>query len=242
MKIRYRAFTLAEVLITLSIIGVVAAMTIPVLINKIGDTVLNTQNKKAQAILANGIKMLMAKEEVMSLEDTALKGCGDDKGCIANEIKSSFKVLEDNSTSDDAFNGKYQFTNQENYEIWQDSGLSYVFSTPDGMIFGLMKNSEDNDNYLNVIADINGTKSPNKGGKDLCKYLLTQTASLSENCTAMEEFTPTSQCTVGDYAKCNESECLALNNIDLMAQGGTVSYIWFNNKCKRSFNMTPFRK
>ena len=49
MKIR--AFTLAEVLITLGIIGVVAAMTIPSLINSYQHKVLETQFKKAYAIL-----------------------------------------------------------------------------------------------------------------------------------------------------------------------------------------------
>lgn len=39
-------FTLAEVLITLGIIGVIAAMTLPVLVNKNSDKVLDVQYKK----------------------------------------------------------------------------------------------------------------------------------------------------------------------------------------------------
>ena len=41
-----KAFTLAEVLITLGIIGIVAAMTMPVLIAKYRSKVLETQFKK----------------------------------------------------------------------------------------------------------------------------------------------------------------------------------------------------
>lgn len=43
---RKNAFTLAEVLITLGIIGVVAAMTIPTLMNKTNDAELKSAYKK----------------------------------------------------------------------------------------------------------------------------------------------------------------------------------------------------
>ena len=45
---RKAAFTLAEVLITLGIIGVVAAMTLPALINKAEDKILESQYKKCK--------------------------------------------------------------------------------------------------------------------------------------------------------------------------------------------------
>ena len=48
-------FTLAEVLITLGIIGVVAAMTMPSLIHKFQNKVLETQYKKAVSIVSQAI-------------------------------------------------------------------------------------------------------------------------------------------------------------------------------------------
>ena len=57
------AFTLAEVLITLGIIGIVAAMTLPTLIADYQKKVLETQYKKGVAVLSNGIQMIMAKNE-----------------------------------------------------------------------------------------------------------------------------------------------------------------------------------
>ena len=47
------AFTLAEVLITLGIIGIVAAMTLPMLIAKYQKLVATTQLKRIYSILAN---------------------------------------------------------------------------------------------------------------------------------------------------------------------------------------------
>ena len=56
-KSRRVAFTLAEVLITLGIIGVVAALTIPSLIAKYQDKVLIQQTKKAFSAFQNGLAL-----------------------------------------------------------------------------------------------------------------------------------------------------------------------------------------
>ena len=50
-RLKKCAFTLAEVLITLGLIGVVAAMTIPTVVAKYQHKVLETQFKKAYSIL-----------------------------------------------------------------------------------------------------------------------------------------------------------------------------------------------
>ena len=62
-KSRRAAFTLAEVLITLGIIGVVAAMTLPALIQNYQKQVLLTQLKKNYAILNQAVQMLKAHND-----------------------------------------------------------------------------------------------------------------------------------------------------------------------------------
>ncbi len=57
------AFTLAEVLITLGIIGVVAAMTLPTLIQNHQKQVLLTQLKKNYAILNQAVQMMKAEHD-----------------------------------------------------------------------------------------------------------------------------------------------------------------------------------
>ena len=54
-----KAFTMAEVLITLGIIGVVAALTMPVILSKVEDKVLESQSLKTKNILANGMRLLI---------------------------------------------------------------------------------------------------------------------------------------------------------------------------------------
>ena len=54
------AFTLAEVLITLGIIGIVAAMTIPTLIADYQEKVLVTKVKQGHSQLMNAIQLYVA--------------------------------------------------------------------------------------------------------------------------------------------------------------------------------------
>lgn len=61
-KMRKRGFTLAEVLITLGIIGVVAAMTIPTLITNIKAAKLESQFKKAHATVLQAYRLMLADD------------------------------------------------------------------------------------------------------------------------------------------------------------------------------------
>lgn len=53
-----KAFTLAEVLITLGVIGVVAALTLPALINKYQKVVIKNRFKKAYSLVSQAIKQV----------------------------------------------------------------------------------------------------------------------------------------------------------------------------------------
>lgn len=63
---------MAEVLITLGIIGVVAALTLPTLMNNVQDKVLESQRQKAASVLASGYKKMLADNAVFSISDTPL--------------------------------------------------------------------------------------------------------------------------------------------------------------------------
>ncbi|MBO6087124.1 type II secretion system protein, partial [bacterium] len=66
------AFTLAEVLITLGVIGVVAAMTLPTLIHNYQKTVYVNQLKKSYSILEQAFQKMMADDGVQKLSDTSV--------------------------------------------------------------------------------------------------------------------------------------------------------------------------
>lgn len=72
IKYQKYAFTLAEVLITLAIIGVVAAMTLPTLISNHQKQTYVTGLKKAVNIAQNMLKKMQADEEASSVGATKL--------------------------------------------------------------------------------------------------------------------------------------------------------------------------
>lgn len=85
------AFTLAEVLITLGIIGVVAAMTLLVLIQNHQKQVYVTGAKKAVNVISNMLQKEMADEGVSSMLDTELiqSGC---KSLFVPDSKVSYST------------------------------------------------------------------------------------------------------------------------------------------------------
>ncbi len=71
-KIFNNGFTLAEVLITLGVIGVVAAMTLPNLIANIDHNGKISKLRKAQSILNQAIKLSTIDNEAYETWDTSL--------------------------------------------------------------------------------------------------------------------------------------------------------------------------
>ena len=94
-KIRRAAFTLAEVLITLGIIGVVAAMTMPSLIQKYQEQKRVTQLKRTMSVLQNAF--LMAKNDYGDIQDWGLAitntGEIDDEGNAIMDYSGNANVM-----------------------------------------------------------------------------------------------------------------------------------------------------
>ncbi len=164
---RRRAFTLAEVLITLGIIGVVAALTLPVLISKYKHKELETRFKKAYSVLSQATVDLPTEygrcevanaSEINDFVFNKLKkiGFGSLKMSNIGYIKG-FKTytLEDT----DAVIHPNCFSPSE-----QQKGYNYIIM-PDGTTFSFCTN---NTVGSSISVDTNGVnKGPNAYGHDL---------------------------------------------------------------------------
>lgn len=64
------AFTLAELLITITIVGVIAAMTLPTLLKKIDRTRYTNTYKKVESTLLNGLRRMKADDSFQGLKST----------------------------------------------------------------------------------------------------------------------------------------------------------------------------
>ena len=160
------AFTLAEVLITIGVIGIVAAIAIPSLINHYNDKVLETRYQRSKNILINGYKLMMSKEQVFDMKDLSVMKCGQDIDCIINAHKEVFKMMRDSSSPDisEAFASDYTIPGEpEKQDFSSMASQMPTFQTTDGMSYMGMPQQ---DGSMILYADLNGKNKPNTAGED----------------------------------------------------------------------------
>lgn len=218
------AFTLAEVLITLGIIGVVAAMTLPTLIQKQNEKATVTALKKfyssiSQAYLFainengypdgwyNGDMPLGQSAGANIMLDTMAKYmktnkiCHNDKGCFYDK---NYKKID----------GKNVALNWDNLDsiskLITADGMSVFFysygSNPSNAGGGMEKES-----YGAISVDINGFKKPNVFGQDMFSFILTKNGVVAfgtPNSTIDEKLEDSSVVKDNAFPKsCNRTNC-----------------------------------
>ena len=94
---KFNAFTLAEVLITLGIIGVVAAMTMPTLINQTNGAQYKAAYKKALSAISQGVTLNVALDDI-SFADT-VKGVKGSTDCPKTKDKDGKDTTTCSGTS-----------------------------------------------------------------------------------------------------------------------------------------------
>lgn len=178
-KIRNKAFTLAEVLITLGIIGVVAAITLPNLIANIDHNGKISKLRKAQSILNQAIKLSTIDNEAYETWDTSLSP----KVYIERYFAPYMKII--------AYCDTYSICNYKSSAPWSRYNGSGSYSgfnafsrvpifTLDGILYSISTSGWQNDrpdpdavydfNYIGqqgVFVDINGPNKPNRFGNDV---------------------------------------------------------------------------
>ena len=85
------AFTLAEVLITLGVIGVVAAMTLPSLIADYKEKELVTRAKRSYSVIMNAINAYNADNESLGDNSTLMDYSKTSEEIITDEQKNTLK-------------------------------------------------------------------------------------------------------------------------------------------------------
>ena len=146
-------FTLAEVLITLVIIGVIAAMTIPTLMNNTNQQEFRVGLKKAISALNQAMSLNYALEGT-TVGDTTLASAQQVRD---NLFKKRMSVVS-TGTAGSAFATTSSVT----------PDASGIFYTADGMRFGIggfnsagVGHSNDEWYYGFIVVDVNGEKGPN---------------------------------------------------------------------------------
>ena len=86
LPLKGKSFTLSEVLITLGIIGIVAAITLPALINKIDDRQYRVARQKMHYTMREGLRSIAAEGLTGDYVDA--------KDFVENELKKRVKIIK----------------------------------------------------------------------------------------------------------------------------------------------------
>ena len=184
---RKSAFTLAEVLITLSVIGIVAALTIPSMIE-------NHNNKAWKTAKDLWDKKLVEATRQMNI-DGVMTGVASTTEDYMNYFKKYVKVIKtcDNSKLENCYAPKFVQTGDKETEVevsslttanslgqkdWNTNTMGFVIADGTTVVMAYNPNCNSVDPFsqegqsgqvgcMSMLIDVNGKKGPNRVGDDI---------------------------------------------------------------------------
>ena len=177
------AFTLAEVLITLGIIGIVAAMTIPALINKKQKAEIETQLKENYSIIQQSLKM--AENDDIAIDSYLAENIESVKSWIYTNLAPYMKYSHVCFNAEGCWQsmgptktlaGSVARYNQTNIGVGYNivtiklnNGANVSFDSygTNDIKTLLGRNCTYEDKALGIFIDVNGDRKPNIIGKDI---------------------------------------------------------------------------
>ena len=158
-------FTLAEVLVTLGIIGVVSAMTIPTLMQNHQRTTYVTQLHKVYNEVSQAALQVMADSNASSLQESKLRRQGS-----AYFLSNYFKTTITCSGSDTSDCFASDYTNMNGTAITLSNTIPTTAQCA-VLASGAAICMNGSSSYT-VVTDINGKAGPNILGRDLFSFIL----------------------------------------------------------------------
>ena len=176
-------FTLAEVLITLGIIGVVAAMTIPTLVANYQKKVLVAKLQQTISLVSNAAKLLMAEEQTFNLNQTYLRETTvnanheDERNARRKFLETYFKISK---------MCEYANRNEciaENYKSLDgnegDFGGDTCGILNNGAVICIGLFNQYSPFHINI--DVNGKSGPNVLGRDAFQLSMNYNGAIAES-------------------------------------------------------------
>lgn len=175
LKLKSAGFTLAEILITLGIIGVVAALTIPVIMQNIQTNQYKVAYKKAYTVLTNALMSASANNLLEYATASYAPEHWRNFATIMSYIKTQKTCLNYNGSGSVGDNTQCWQSGAEGWNMAAGGYPSTVDMTAidmSGMTWGLCALG-----YGALYAvDTNGFKEPNQMGKDRFVFYLRDSA------------------------------------------------------------------
>ncbi|MBQ8459398.1 type II secretion system protein [bacterium] len=174
--LRSAGFTLTEVLITIGIIGVVAALTLPNLIQNSFEKRVVSQLREVQSILAQAVRHAEQEDGDVSGWGMNYDGSSQDAEIIAEKIKPYIKLAYDCGLTDEKSictpNIIYKKLNGNNHINYSVSSNYYKIKLLNGSSIWFRSGKKNTEKFdIDFFIDINGSNPPNIVGKDLFNLL-----------------------------------------------------------------------
>ena len=181
-----KAFTLAEVLITLGVIGIVAALTMPALIANYQKKQTVTQLQKAYSVLNQVLSAASVEYGTFEITGTTLADAEEflNKYFLPNLKATQVCVPLSQCGIDITTNATYSTLDGTRLPGFDRNATSVAAIMPDGSTLMLIPYSTA---YYLAYIDINGKKGPNTLGKDLFQGMMFQNDALSKGFQFLEE-------------------------------------------------------
>ena len=183
------AFTLAEVLITLVIIGVVAALIIPTAVSKYRDQQTIQSLKTAYTIFAQAVKMAETNNGPVGTWDISPGNSQEGSLKLYNLIVPYLSLAKECRESSGCFADSYKNL-QGNRVPYQPKSWGYYSRgiLSNGMPFLVWSNGSECNSSLGqtcgvIRVDINGDKKPNRFGYDYFGFNITKNGLLPQGST-----------------------------------------------------------
>ncbi len=164
-----KGFTLAEVLITLAIIGVVAALTIPSVVLNYQKTQTVTKLKKVYSELSNAANLAIAEYGLMSEWDMPDSNGASIKEFADKYITPYLKISKNcgRTTACTSIPRKTLGGDISTHYTDPTSDYNCKLILNDGTLIWITTATSNQKINAYIYADINGDKSPNVVGKDV---------------------------------------------------------------------------
>ena len=239
METRRKAFTLAEVLITFVVVGVVSALTVPQAQLYIRDAQYVNRLKKFYSVANQGFRHRMAQDGVTDIgQSSVCSSINGESTATGNqnnftvEMMRIFKVIS-------AFNGG-EYTGNIDYSAMSDdtriisSNNNYTLVLADGILMHMDIKGEGEEGipkdairdaggklfkvYGTIEVDINGNNGPNRWGYDYYRFVLGQDGFIYPYEGKDYQIWKTGVAVTGNYADCAKGKDSGANGYSCAAR------------------------
>ena len=189
-----KGFTLAETLIVIAIIGIVAALTLPNVIDNYKRKVYVSQLQRVYNLISNAAANLLVEQDVDDLRDTYLAEEGGPARFMEKYLHTTNVCRRGNLSPCMA---SVYTQNNEYAADWRITQLKYANVTDCatlaiGASVCMSPTLDELSGSSFMVIDVNGKEEPNKAGRDLFTVMLHKNGSLSDTESP-------GSCSGGDY-------------------------------------------